>query len=159
MADWRKGEWGLLTQNDPTFRWRTTPTIDPAFRMSEVESDAWLDSLTPGTIEYRRAFWYGNEADGLDFVEAFGNCDPNSGYELVAAAMARGYDRERDGIFVSWFFDYLGEFLVTAVAEFDEASDDWHRKHFGPDSIDESIGARPLPGEPFYVPNGPGPLA
>lgn len=60
--DWKKGEWGLVQCNDPTFIWKTTPVVGS-------------DKVFPYTDEFANAF----------------DCPPTVGHALVTAAVERGY--------------------------------------------------------------------
>lgn len=109
--EWRKDEWGLVWSNDPTFTWTSTPTPCPLFNMpDEAEQEAWFSIHPSGTPEYERAMAYTPD----DFAQAM-KVDPALGYDLVVAAMTKGYDPREGGDFHAWFFDYLGEYLKTAV--------------------------------------------
>jgi len=64
---WKKGQWGLVECNDPTYVWYSTP----------------------GSTE--KLWDYPDE-----FPQAF-DADPVSGYRLVKAAMTKGYDPDEGG--------------------------------------------------------------
>lgn len=108
---WKAQEWGLVECNDPTFVWSATPTPDPVWGMTDEEEEAWFNSRLEGDPELKRASLVG--LSELDFFTAFRSCRPNTGYRLIVAAMARGYDPETSGDFCHWFFAYLGEWLKT----------------------------------------------
>ena len=109
--EWKKDEWGLVWSNDPTFTWTSTPTPCPLFNMPEEEDQtAWFEAQPDGSPEVERAMAYTPD----DFQDAF-KVDPALGYDLVVAAMTKGYDPVDGGDFHGWFFDYLGEHLKIAV--------------------------------------------
>lgn len=106
---WKKGEWGLIVSDDPSYTWTSTPSDCPTFGMTDDEMESWFDDPARTDAENKRA-------SGIlpnDFNEAF-NGNPVSGYMLVKAAMERGYDPEESGYFANWFYDYIGRYLVTA---------------------------------------------
>ena len=100
--DWRKGYWGLVECNDPTFMWKSTP-----IPLSE-------DDMPYGYPD--------------EFATAL-ICDPNSGYRLVAACMEKGYNQTTS--LYSWLFDYLGRWLLTAPMT-DEGDAFPNRESFAP---------------------------
>ncbi|ALG86568.1 hypothetical protein [Gordonia phthalatica] len=148
-STWHRGEWGLIRIDDPAFRWRITPTRSPDHGMPEEEADAYFNSLDPESPEHRRLMVFTSES-WADFSEAFERCDAVDGYELIKAAVQVGYDDSEGYGFSRWLFDYLGAYLGTATPEYDDAGDAWYRDRFGAASIDGSIGAAPLPGEPGH---------
>lgn len=78
--NWKKGEWGLVECNDPTFYWVSTPRV-----LSDTE-------------------W-----EPEDFHDAF-MADPSTGYRLVAAAVEKGYDPTEGGFeswFFNYLVEYL----------------------------------------------------
>lgn len=140
--DWLKGEWALIECNDPSYTWKTTPTPNPVFGMSDDEEETYLETLDKSSPEYKRATRYGNG----DFNDAFYGT-PREGYTLVTAAMKKGYNFKEHGQFEYWFFDYLGEFLKTAEAE-DTGDPFPNREEFAP--VDLTIGKEPIAGEPEF---------
>ena len=103
---WKSGEWGLVFRNDPDLYWTSTPTPSALFNIQdEDEQEAWLQA-NKGTPEYVRVWMEVPH----DFATAF-MMEPGLGYDLVTAAMKRGYDPETSGDFTTWFFDLLGEHL------------------------------------------------
>lgn len=107
---WKKGEWGMVESNDPNFRWTTTPTPDPLFRIDDDEEQAaWFKANPKGTPGYERTMAYPPE----DLKQAL-RMGPASGYRLVAAAIKKGYVVDESGDFDAWLFAYLGEWLVDA---------------------------------------------
>lgn len=54
-----------------------------------------------------------------EFVTAF-FCPVDTGYEIYKAAMKAGYNPETDGFFAYWLWDYLSDYLETAVPQIDE---------------------------------------
>ena len=140
--DWNIGDWGLIECNDPSFTWSMTPTPNPCWGMTDDEEDEWENAADKNSIEYKRWFGWPRE-----FVEQFENCGPNTGYDLVAAAMQVGYDRKKDGTFAYWLFDYLAEYLKTAIADPDDEPCFPERDKIFP--IDLTIGRDPLPNEPI----------
>ncbi|MEP9413811.1 hypothetical protein ABLE92_05605 [Gordonia sp. VNQ95] len=147
VATWGQGEWGLFQVNDPAFRWSTTPTASPLWGMSDAEQKRWWAAHdTDDDPDVRRVMWFDDERCA-DFLDAFGTCSPDLGFDLVSGALQRGY-RLDDGSFRMWFFDYLGEYLRTAeplVEPYDERPELIRNLPFDP-----TIGRDPLPGEPLY---------
>jgi hypothetical protein len=80
--------------------------------MTDEEEEAWFDAAEDNSPEVKRATYMGLREH--DFFDTFGSCSPGTGYDLVKAAMERGYDPETSGHFEMWFFSYLGEWLKTA---------------------------------------------
>jgi hypothetical protein len=118
--------------------------------MTDDEEEAWYDANPDKNSPARVRASYIGLGDGDDFHKAFESCSPMTGYKLVSAAMECGYDAKKHGGFVFWLFDYIGEYLKTAVSDEDE--------HPGPfpelektSPSDLTIDRHPLPGEPFYV--------
>lgn len=146
-ADWKKGEWGLIKSNDPTFRWTTTPTPNPTWGMSEKEEDDWIEAQPDGSPEKVRAEFLGFEGD---FHEQFSSCTAMEGYRLVSAAIEKGYDPAVHGGFAYWFFDFIGEFLKTAEPLEDEHPGAFPKMEDDMPS-DLTIGRDPIPGELFYA--------
>lgn len=139
--EWMKGEWALIECNDPTFRWKTTPTPNPAYGMDALEEAAFLERLEPGSEEYARVeMWFPPDA----FVEGITTGTVVDSYKLVKAAIEKGYDIEEDGNFYSWFFDYLGEWIKNAEMV-DEGDAFPKREEFAP--VDLTIGKDPIEGE------------
>lgn len=108
---WKAGQWGLVSCNDPSFTWTSTPTPNPAFGLDD---------------EAEEALWRANEHNEIgrrivstempeDFKAAFAEMSPLMGYDLVRAAMERGYDPKTSGDLHWWLYDWFGEFLKTAV--------------------------------------------
>lgn len=139
--DWNIGEWGLIECNDPAITWTITPTPSPVWGMTDEEEDAWFEATDENSPEYKRAM-----AFPYAFSKHFEDCGPNLGYWLIKAAIEKGYNPDKDGQFTSWFFDYLGEYLVTAIEDIDEDDPFPNREADFP--IDRSIGRNPIPGEP-----------
>lgn len=137
--DWKRGEWGLIQCNDPTFTWKKTPTPSPTWGMTDEEEEAALEAMGDDHPDRYRALGLGLG----DFEKAF-NCSPTQGYELIAAAKKRGYNPKKHGFFTYWFFDYLGEWLKTAKIK-DEGDQFPTREEFAP--VDLTIGKDPLPNE------------
>lgn len=139
--DWNIGDWGLIECNDPSIYFSNTPTPNPCWGMTDDEEEAWSESVDKTSPEYIRwRTWPGA------FSERFEDCGPNLGYRLIKAAIQKGYDPDNDGFFGYWFFDYLGEYLKTAVADPDDEVCFPERDKLFP--IDLSIGCDPLPNEP-----------
>lgn len=137
-CDWKRGEWGLIECNDPTFRWKSTPTPNPTFGMTDEQENDFFETYEKGTPEYARASLRAPE----DFREAVYGF-PLEGFRLVTAAVERGYNPENAG-FESWLFDYLGEWLKTAPME-DEGDAFPNRESFAP--VDLTIGRDPIENE------------
>lgn len=103
---WKAGEWGLVSGDDPDFRWSSTPTPSVLFGVhDDSEQERWLQA-NEGTPQYEREL----SGPPADFSAAL-LTEPGRGYRLVVAAMQRGYDPEESGDFASWLFDLLGEHL------------------------------------------------
>ncbi|NMO01385.1 hypothetical protein HH308_09175 [Gordonia sp. TBRC 11910] len=119
--DWPMGFWGLIEgRDDPTFIWELTPTPSPTWAMTEEQEQAWWDAETTSTEDKAREFFF-DEPLGEQYREVFARTTIRVGYRLSVAAMQRGYDP--DLAWDLWFFDYLGEYLRTAPAQFDEEFD------------------------------------
>lgn len=115
--DWNIGDWGLIECNDPSYTWSYTPTPNPCWGMTSDEEDAWAEAQDPDSPEYKR--W--NTIPGK-FAKQFDDCGPMGGYELIKAAIDKGYDRKIHGHFQYWLFDYLAEYLKTATPEPDDVN-------------------------------------
>ena len=108
--EWLKGEWGLVSSNDPTFTWTSTPTPSALFGIEdEDEQQAWFDACDKDDPMRERVM----EPPPEDFDRAF-QCDPALGYDLVRAGMTKGFDPVEGGLFTHWLFDLFGEHLKTA---------------------------------------------
>ena len=88
--DWKKGEWGLIKCNDPTYRWMSVPKKDTNY--VDIPDD-FIDGLT-----MNQPLFYG--------------------YELVKASLEAGYDGEEN--FEMWLFDHIAKYLETAEGTTDE---------------------------------------
>lgn len=139
--DWNIGEWGLIECNDPCIRWKITPTPSPLWGMTDDQEDDWYANVDRNTPEWHRGSKFPSA-----FSKQFEDCGPDLGYRLINAAIQVGYDREKHGQFASWFFDYLGDYLITAIEDPDDDNPFPHRDEMFP--IDPSIGRNPLPNEP-----------
>lgn len=103
----KKGEYGLVVTNSPSFIFATTPIIDP------------LDNLTDhqiNTLAKNDPIWDLNNAwnkAARDFGNSIStNVDMMSVYNLVVAGMKVGYEPGVHGYnFEYWLFSYLGKFL------------------------------------------------
>jgi hypothetical protein len=137
--DWMKGEWGLVECNDPTYIWKKTPTPSPVWGMTDDEEEIFINGLTKDDPRRDRALGLNQAA----FSESFYGT-PEQGHRLIEAAKTVGFDREKHGSFTYWFFDYLGEYLKTAVMV-DEGDPFPKREEFAP--VDLTIGRDPIPGE------------
>ena len=97
----KKGDWGLVECNDPTFVWTGTPLIDPTMGVDEndINNPAWaspeLDLFT-ATVH--------------DFDEALIS-SPEVGWRLYNSCVKAGYDQEKHGRLSWWLFDHLGRWL------------------------------------------------
>ena len=88
--DWKKGEWGLIECNDPTYRWTSVP--------KETE-------------------WYMDIPD--DFIEGITANQPAFfTYKLVKTAIEAGYTEDEN--FELWLFNHIAKFLETAEGTTDE---------------------------------------
>ena len=114
--DWKKGEWGLIRSNDPTFKWSLTPTPSPMWGMTDEEEEAWFEAVDKTSPEYHRGIKLILSKEFDEYEDQF-MCDPRTGYMLITAAMERGYDPHASGHIAHWLFDYLGEWLKTAPME------------------------------------------
>ena len=137
---WKRGQWGLVWSNDPSFTWTTTPTPSPVFGMTDNEEEAWFEA-NEGTPEMARMM----AMAPAEFRGVF-ECDPLTGYGLVTAAMERGYDPDKSGDFAYWLFDRIGEYLKTAEMTVPDQDDPFPDTPDNP--TDVTIGRDPLPGEP-----------
>lgn len=109
---WKAGEWALIRASDPVATWTSTPTPNPAFGLDEAAEDALYEQHKGTPIGDRIV----EVQLPADFASAFSSFHPNLGYRLVAGAMERGYDRATCGSVDWWLYDYIGEWLETAVA-------------------------------------------
>lgn len=107
---WKAGHWGLVWSNDPTFTWEETPTANPAFGLSDEDEEALYQANKDNEIGARIVSMSLPE----DFSRAFGRMNPRTGYEIITAAMERGYDPKESGDLSWWLFDWIGEYLKTA---------------------------------------------
>lgn len=106
---WKKGEWGMVQSNDPSFRWTSTPTPTPVYGMTDEEIEIWFEAQPDGDPKAKRAL----EPAPKDFKDQL-KMDPRAGYKIVLNSIEKGYDPQTSGHFGEWFFDYLGEYLQTA---------------------------------------------
>jgi len=97
----KKGQWGLVESNDPSFIWDIKPRIDP----TEGFTDAELDKKG-------KEFW--DESNKwIDEATAFGKAlvgGPEEGWTLYEAALKAGYTKDK-GAVCFWLFDFLGRWL------------------------------------------------
>lgn len=90
----KKGDWFLVRQNYPDLYWTTTPKI----KSKEITQE--------------------NKREWLHFFDSFGeeiesnNTSLDLGYKLLEAAKTKGFNPEAES-FVSWFYDYLIDYLKT----------------------------------------------
>jgi hypothetical protein len=130
--DWMKGEWALIECNDPTFRWTMTPVPSPTFGITEAEEDAWFEAHPEEEDTHLDKLI--SEGFYKDFEKHFENGSLMDGYNLISAAIKKGYDKKRHGDFKWWLFDYLGEYLKTA--EMVEEGDPFpQREEFAPSDL------------------------
>lgn len=107
--EWPKDHWGLIRINDPDFVWESTPTVDPYHGMTDNE----INSAAAADISCRDDKYH---ADVNMFEEAL-VCDPETGYKLVEAAKAAGWDSWRHGRFAWWLFHRMGRIIRAYVME------------------------------------------
>ncbi len=110
--DWKKGDWGLIQCNDPTFYWTQTPTSNPTFGMNDTELDKFMSYDL--TDDQKARIYHSNISD--EFYNAF-YCDPQTGHDLVEAAKQVGYESRS---FIPWLFDYLGYWIEKTEGETDK---------------------------------------
>ena len=102
--EWKQGTYGLVEVNDPSFYFTVKPRPEPADTGDETADTA--------------AFMKWDEE-----VEAFNNEILSSGshvtdfFDLVNESIKEGYNREDDGSFSHWLFDFLGKKLINPVQE------------------------------------------
>ena len=98
-GDFMKAEdFGFTRSNDPSFVFHTFPYPEPD-KLAEKTSTEWREW-------YNKACEFGRELQQYEIsFEAI--------YSFVAAAKEKGYDEDKEGGFVYWLFDYLGQYLKT----------------------------------------------
>ena len=82
----KEDQYGLVRKNTPEFIFTVTPEPQPEDNLKSWRGKVW------------------------DFEEQLQGY-PESGYKLITAAMAAGYDPEETPIFRFWLFDYLGKVI------------------------------------------------
>lgn len=107
---WKAGMWGLVWSNDPLTIWSSTGTPNPAFGLDDKAEEELWEANKDNEIGKRIVLDLPD-----DFEEAFASFSPLTGYDLITAAMQRGYDPEKSGDLSWWLFDWMGEFLKTAT--------------------------------------------
>lgn len=82
--DWKKGEWGLVEANDPTFIFRITPQIN--------------DDVDP--------------IDLIEFRNEFYGCYPDTGYAFCNACKDAGWDSQKMNVY-DWFYNHIAQYIVN----------------------------------------------
>ena len=95
-------DWGLVQMNDPDFVWTVTPEVDPQSGLTDEQINAC-------SKEEHDQWWAWMEK--ADEFEIALESDPMTGYELILAAMKKGYNPDVYGRFAYWLFDHLGQWL------------------------------------------------
>ena len=101
----KKGDWGLVQCNDPTFVWSVDPVSDPTFGMTEADEER---ELKDPNIELKTDLFY-------DRFEEFNNAMQgrvSDGWALMDAAIKAGFNPE-DHFFNYWLFHKLGHWIET----------------------------------------------
>lgn len=101
----KKGQWGLVESNDPTYIWTPKPMIDPVMG---VVTDADWQKVTEAQFAESNIF----EDEAAIFAKALEG-DVESGWHLYESGLKAGYNKELHGRFEPWLFDYLARWLLA----------------------------------------------
>lgn len=112
----KKGDWGLVESDVPTFIFSQTPTPNKFWGLPDEE----LDLLPDEEQEYLTEW---DTAAG-EFSQTLFSCLAEQQYRLhyetmerlVVACKAKGWKSEESN-FADWLFNYLGTWLLVAKAE------------------------------------------
>lgn len=96
----KKGDWGLVQSNDPSFIWAQTPVKDPTFGKTDAELNE--DKAWEGYDDFTEV--------ASKFDEELVS-DPYDGWKLYDACLKAGYDRKVHGRLSYWLFDFLARWL------------------------------------------------
>lgn len=97
----KKGDFGLVETNDPTFYFSKVPRPEPPEESDDF--DPWFDDAMIFAIEL------------LNMANVF---DVYQFYNLVDEGIKQGYQKEEHGKFELWLFNYLGKQLDNANSVF-----------------------------------------
>jgi hypothetical protein len=103
-ADMKKGQWGLVECNDPTYVWTQKPMIDPL--MGAITDDDWA-KVTDIQMAESEIF---EDAVALFSEELV--ADIESAHHLFESGLKAGYKKEH-GRFESWLFNHLAQWLLA----------------------------------------------
>lgn len=103
----KKGQFGLVEINDPTFVWDLEPMVGLTFNMS----DEVIDSLpNEGPVFEEMMSWFSRVEEFEK--QAMSQVHVEDGYKLYIDCLAKGYDPKTHGYRIaSWLFNFLGEQL------------------------------------------------
>lgn len=111
-GDMDVGDFGLVRVNDPSMVWQSTPQESPTWADTAEERDNLFDSIDMPKDFFQRV--------PEDFYEGLTQLSTMEAYELVDAAFQKGYDRDFDGQFESWLWDYLGHIIHNVQPQLEE---------------------------------------
>ena len=117
----KKGDWGIVITNDPSFFFHTTPIKDPFHGMSDEQAEAiplgdpihqqWRNFYdTANTILNEMLESLRDEIDNKRNGRRGGNLLSHYG-NLFRAMLAAGYDPERDGYDALWLCHRIAEHI------------------------------------------------
>ena len=109
----KKGDWALVSCNDPEVYWSETPTKDPEWGMTEEESDA-----QPEEFQKLASQWIDQSQEFRDRLQKM--ISPYMSWKLVNEAMKQGYTWEEHGPFGFWLWHKMGEWLEQATPVWDQ---------------------------------------